>query len=111
MNNLDNKADTTHFDDVQETYDGKEAPRAVMKSSLDRLSVFQAMKVYKRAVAVAMLAAFSASLDGYRESCTISGLISEINLNGSIIANKGFIQTMASAANKKKKMDADRVSV
>ena len=38
-------------------------------------------------------------------------LTKEINLNGSIIANKGFIQTMASAANKTKKMDADRVSV
>ena len=48
---------------------GKDVPlQTVMKSSLDRLSVFQAMRVYKRVVGVAMLAAFSASLDGYRES-------------------------------------------
>lgn len=39
----------------------------VMKSSLDKLPFFKALKVYRRVVLVAMLGAFSASLDGYRE--------------------------------------------
>lgn len=65
------KADISHLDDARDDgYDsgGKDLPhQAIMKSTLDRMSVWQAMRVYKRVVGVAMLAAFSASLDGYRE--------------------------------------------
>lgn len=39
----------------------------LMRSSLDNVSVWQAAKIYKRITAICMLAAFSASLDGYRE--------------------------------------------
>ena len=67
----ENKTEISHFDDAKhEMYDGaeKEVPHpAIMKSSLDRMSVYQAMRVYKKVVGIAMLAAFSASLDGYRE--------------------------------------------
>lgn len=117
MNTSDIKAEISHIDDAKvDHYNGtdEEEPvhTVVMKSSLDRMSVFQAMRVYKRVVGVAMLAAFSASLDGYRESDNSSKADrAEINLNGSIIANKGFIRTMASEANKTKTMDSNRVSV
>ena len=37
------------------------------KSALDRLSPWRAMLSYKRVSLVCMMAAFSASLDGYRE--------------------------------------------
>ncbi|RSH89198.1 hypothetical protein EHS25_002310 [Saitozyma podzolica] len=57
----------------------------LMKSSLDRMTVWQAAAAYKKTTLLCMAAAFSASLDGY-----------QINLNGSIVANKGFIATMTS---------------
>ncbi|CAG9997127.1 unnamed protein product, partial [Clonostachys byssicola] len=56
-----------------------EAP--VMRSALDDLSVWQSVRRFKWVGCIAMLAAFSASLDGY-----------QINLNGGIVSNKGFIQ-------------------
>jgi hypothetical protein len=40
----------------------------LMKSSLDKMSVWQAAMAYKRVSLMCMAAAFSASLDGYRES-------------------------------------------
>lgn len=43
-----------------------------MKSSLDKLSVWQALKAYKRVSALCMFAAFSASLDGYRKPLVTS---------------------------------------
>jgi len=69
---IESKPEISHFDeardDVYDGHDHKEATQhVVMKSSLDRLSVFQAMRMYKRVVGIAMLAAFSASLDGYRK--------------------------------------------
>ncbi|TVY24802.1 General alpha-glucoside permease [Lachnellula hyalina] len=57
----------------------------LMRSKADELSVWQSVRVYKRVGVIAMLAAFSASLDGY-----------QINLNGGIVSNKGFIKQMAS---------------
>lgn len=56
----------------------------VMRSKSDDLSVWEAVKQYKLVTAVAMGAAFCASLDGY-----------QITLNGGIISNKGFIRQFA----------------
>ena len=39
----------------------------LMKSVLDKVGVWQAVKTYKRVSLICMAAAFSASLDGYRE--------------------------------------------
>ena len=58
----------------------------VMRSKSDDLSVWEAVKQYKLVTAVAMGAAFCASLDGY-----------QITLNGGIISNKGFIRQFAGA--------------
>lgn len=38
-----------------------------MKSTMDRISVWQAVKTYRRVSMICMAAAFSASVDGYRE--------------------------------------------
>ncbi|TVY42986.1 Alpha-glucosides permease [Lachnellula occidentalis] len=57
----------------------------LMRSKADDLSVWQSVRIYKRVGVIAMLAAFSASLDGY-----------QINLNGGIVSNKGFIKQFAS---------------
>lgn len=60
----ENKAaeiDAEHVDDV-----AKQQPQ-LMKSGLDHLSPWKAIFVYKRVTLVCLLAAFSASLDGYRE--------------------------------------------
>ncbi|KAH8768515.1 general substrate transporter [Hyaloscypha finlandica] len=53
----------------------------LMRSKADELSVWQSALVFKRVGLIAMTAAFCAALDGY-----------QINLNGGIIANKGFIK-------------------
>ncbi|KAL4897129.1 general substrate transporter [Aspergillus ambiguus] len=58
---------------------------ALMRSDIDNLSVWQSVRRYKNVALIAMCAAFSASLDGY-----------QINLNGGIVANKGFIRQFAS---------------
>jgi hypothetical protein len=42
-------------------------PAVQMKSSMDKVPVFEALVKYKRVALWSMLAAFSASLDGYRE--------------------------------------------
>ncbi|WWC69105.1 uncharacterized protein I206_103041 [Kwoniella pini CBS 10737] len=54
-----------------------------MRSSLDDLGIWATVKQNKGIAGVAMAAAFSASLEGY-----------QINLNGGIISNKGFIALM-----------------
>ncbi|KAL5357702.1 general substrate transporter [Aspergillus floccosus] len=56
----------------------------LMRSELDNLSVWQSVRRYKNVALIAMFAAFSASLDGY-----------QINLNGGIVANEGFIRQFA----------------
>ncbi|OWZ56696.1 sugar transporter [Cryptococcus neoformans c45] len=60
-----------------------------MRSKFADLGTLQALKQYKLLGFVAMAAAFSASLDGY-----------QINLNGGIVSNKGFIRQMAARGTK-----------
>ncbi|KAB8256146.1 general substrate transporter [Aspergillus pseudonomiae] len=57
----------------------------LMRSKEDDLSVWQTVRRYKVISVVAMAAAFSAALDGY-----------QINLNGGLVSNEGFIRQMAS---------------
>lgn len=61
----------------------------IMRTKEDDLGIWQSVRRYKWVSALAMMAAFSASLDGY-----------QINLNGGIVANKGFIRQMASPGTK-----------
>lgn len=75
----------------------------LMRSREDDLSVWQCVVRFKKVSLIAMLASFSAALDGYRENSYPAFLklhmlisILEINLNGGIVSNKGFIQQMAS---------------
>ncbi|KAJ6024835.1 hypothetical protein N7540_005632 [Penicillium herquei] len=56
----------------------------LMRSKEDELSVWQSVLRFKVMSGVAMAAAFSASLDGY-----------QINLNGGVVSNKGFIAQFA----------------
>ncbi|KAJ9156600.1 General alpha-glucoside permease [Pleurostoma richardsiae] len=60
-----------------------------MRSKEDDLSVWQSVRRYKTVGILAMTAAFCASLDGY-----------QINLNGGIVSNKGFIRQMANPGTK-----------
>lgn len=60
-----------------------------MRSKSDDASVWQSMMKHKVVGAVAMAAAFSASLDGY-----------QITLNGGIVSNKGFIRQFATSGTK-----------
>ncbi|KIA75552.1 hypothetical protein HK57_00692 [Aspergillus ustus] len=55
----------------------------LMRSNMDNLSIWESLKRYKTVTGIAMAAAFSASLDGY-----------QINLNGGVVSNKGFIRQM-----------------
>ncbi|WWC89683.1 uncharacterized protein L201_004608 [Kwoniella dendrophila CBS 6074] len=54
-----------------------------MKSRYDELGIWAAVKQNRYITGVAMAAAFAASLEGY-----------QINLNGGIVSNKGFIKLM-----------------
>lgn len=69
----DIKPEIAHVDDIE--YDEETKPQPVqvvqMKSVLDDLSTWQAIKRYKRICTLCMLAAFSASLDGYQSRCDI----------------------------------------
>ncbi|KAK6201791.1 hypothetical protein LQW54_009370 [Pestalotiopsis sp. IQ-011] len=56
----------------------------VMRAAVDDYTVWQSVHRFKKVGLIAMAAAFCASLDGY-----------QINLNGGIVANKGFIRQMA----------------
>ncbi|KAJ1713571.1 hexose transporter [Aspergillus flavus] len=56
----------------------------VMRSKEDDLSIWQTVRRYKLVSIMAMAAAFSAALDGY-----------QINLNGGLVSNTGFIRQMA----------------
>lgn len=68
----DIKPEAVHIDNID--YDGdinKESipsPVVQMKSSLDDLSTWQAIKRYKRICAICMMAAFAASLEGYQSA-------------------------------------------
>ncbi|KAL1874023.1 hypothetical protein VTK73DRAFT_577 [Phialemonium thermophilum] len=52
-----------------------------MRAKSDDLNVWESLLRYKKVGGIAMAAAFSASLDGY-----------QINLNGGVVSNKGFIR-------------------
>lgn len=56
-----------HTETVEDTGEG-----LLMRSKLDDLSVWQSVRRFKRVGCIAMLAAFSASLDGYRKLCAWS---------------------------------------
>jgi len=75
------KTDTTYVENVSSNMAHEDR---VMRSKSDDLSVWDAVKRYKLVTAVAMSAAFCASLDGY-----------QITLNGGIVSNKGFIRQFA----------------
>ncbi|KAF7156313.1 hypothetical protein CNMCM5623_009706 [Aspergillus felis] len=64
---------------------GKEAA-PLMRCKEDDLTVWQSVRRYRMVAVIAMAAAFSASLDGY-----------QINLNGGIVSNKGFIRQMTTS--------------
>ncbi|KAL8292368.1 hypothetical protein RQP46_001834 [Phenoliferia psychrophenolica] len=66
--------------DIKKIEDASDAPMA-RKSVLDGLSVRQSIGVFKKTSLFCAIAAFSAMCDGY-----------QVNLNGSIIVNKGFIR-------------------
>ncbi|KAL2823213.1 general substrate transporter [Aspergillus cavernicola] len=70
---------------VEETHPAVSKGEPLMRSTLDDLSIWESLRRYKVVTMIAMAAAFSASLDGY-----------QINLNGGVVSNKGFIQQMAS---------------
>lgn len=78
----------------------------VMRSRTDDLGIWQSVVRFKVVSLVAMAASFSAALDGYRKmtsNVSVSdelreesdSVAPEINLNGGIVSNKGFIQQMA----------------
>ncbi|KAM0550681.1 hypothetical protein ACHAPJ_008745 [Fusarium lateritium] len=70
-----------HTETVEDTGEG-----LLMRSKLDDLSVWQSVLRFKRVGCIAMLGAFSASLDGY-----------QINLNGGIVSNPGFIRQFSTS--------------
>ncbi|THY69807.1 general substrate transporter [Aureobasidium pullulans] len=59
------------------------------RTHADELSIWQSLRQNKLLALIAMAAAFSASLEGY-----------QINLNGGLVSNKGFIRQMASPGTK-----------
>ncbi|WVQ82451.1 hypothetical protein IAT38_004580 [Cryptococcus sp. DSM 104549] len=78
------KSDFDHVEDAKVGID----PDVVIKSPFEDLPFFVTLKTFKKAVAMSLIAAFSAAADGY-----------QIAMTGSIIANKGFIQTYGTAYN------------
>lgn len=72
--------------ELQEQRDepAKESVGPLMRSKEDSYGIWRTVLRHKRVGLIAMTAAFCASLDGY-----------QINLNGNIVANKGFIRQMA----------------
>ncbi|WWD19437.1 hypothetical protein CI109_103897 [Kwoniella shandongensis] len=63
----------------------------VMRSPFDDMDFFKTFKVFWRAELIAFIAAFSAAADGY-----------QIQMTGSIVANKGFINQFGTAHSKGK---------
>ncbi|VUC26714.1 unnamed protein product [Clonostachys rosea] len=59
-------------------------------SGYESLSIFETVKTFKMATLICFLAAFSAATDGY-----------QIGMNGSIVANKGFVKQFATEVNAK----------
>ncbi|KAK8853488.1 hypothetical protein IAR55_004195 [Kwoniella newhampshirensis] len=66
---------------IEDTVDGEDLLKApALKSDLDQLSNWQTVKRFWKAILVCNLICFAAAADGY-----------QINLNGNVIANTGFI--------------------
>ncbi|KAJ5083309.1 hypothetical protein N7456_012736 [Penicillium angulare] len=78
------KNNSENIENVNST-DARASSTHVLRSKADELSVWQTARQFKVISMVAMVASFSASLDGY-----------QINLNGGIVANTGFIRQFAS---------------
>ncbi|PSK42897.1 High-affinity glucose transporter [Elsinoe australis] len=77
---------TEHLADAGENGgNGATGSAMAMRARDDDLSIWHSLQKHKLVVTIAMVAAFSASLDGY-----------QISLNGGIVSNKGFIRQMAS---------------
>ncbi|CDM30447.1 General substrate transporter [Penicillium roqueforti FM164] len=82
------KTNTENIEDAfshQENVMPTKSMGPIMRSREDDLGVWHCVRRFKIVSLIAMTAAFSASLDGY-----------QINLNGGIVSNKGFIRQMAS---------------
>ncbi|WVQ84236.1 hypothetical protein IAT38_006388 [Cryptococcus sp. DSM 104549] len=78
-NNLDDiKPVTSHIEDTKGDDEILKAP--VLKSDLDQLSNWETVKRFRKAIFICNLLCIAAAADGY-----------QINLNGNIIANTGFI--------------------
>lgn len=68
---MEEKVETERVED--RTIEAENAPtkgQPVMRSNLDNLSIWESLRRYKVVTMIAMAAAFSASLDGYRTNTT-----------------------------------------
>ncbi|ODN93565.1 sugar transporter [Cryptococcus wingfieldii CBS 7118] len=79
MTNLDLKQEEFHLEDIKAEAELSNAP--VLKSDLDQLTAWQTVRRFWKAVLLCNLLSFAAAADGY-----------QINLNGNIIANLGFVE-------------------
>ncbi|WVW83082.1 hypothetical protein I302_105100 [Kwoniella bestiolae CBS 10118] len=94
---LDAKAETNHIEIVKEKLNALHDGRQVqLKSSLDKLSLFECLSTFKRSVIICALAGFAAATDGYQHQ-----------MSANIIANKGFVQEFSKGRGK---LDATWVS-
>ncbi|ORY25553.1 general substrate transporter [Naematelia encephala] len=78
QNDIDTKAVAEHIETDFEKKDTSSG--AHLKSGFDELSLFKTAWAFRKAVIICTLLNFAAAADGY-----------QINLNGNIIANQGFI--------------------
>ncbi|KAF2025711.1 general substrate transporter [Setomelanomma holmii] len=81
--------DTIERAATNEEWDQPSKGGQVMRTKADNLSISQSLLKNKLLGVIAMAAAFSAALDGY-----------QINLNGGIVSNAGFIKQMATPGTK-----------
>ncbi|KAI1013794.1 hypothetical protein LB503_010531 [Fusarium chuoi] len=84
---LDNEVAEFHVEQAMKASEVK-VQAGQLSSGYESLSLWQTVKVFKVATAYCFAAAFSAATDGY-----------QIGINGSIIANKGFVHQFATATN------------
>ncbi|KAM0281980.1 hypothetical protein ACHAO9_010461 [Fusarium lateritium] len=84
---LDDEVGEFHVEQAFKASDVK-VEAGQLSSGYESLSLWHTVKVFKVATAYCFVAAFSAATDGY-----------QIGINGSIIANKGFVHQFATATN------------
>ncbi|KAI0378574.1 general substrate transporter [Hypomontagnella monticulosa] len=95
MKPTDHSDDTSGRIDHLEELNNAELPKAIdkafasgaavqMRSSLDNLPTFQAVRIYWRVSLICMLCAFGGALEGY-----------QVAIASSIVSNKGFIRQMS----------------